>query len=76
VRPSITFRYRNHRGVTADRTVTVDTVEFIRDPGYGYQPGWFISGWCATKNNRRSFALSHIVMDEESAPKIYRLLDL
>lgn len=54
------FLYPSHTGIVRLRTITVDSVEWIANPGCGYQPGWFISGICAEKNERRSFALSHI----------------
>jgi len=57
-----TFQYKNHRGEIAIRSVAVDAIEFIREPGYNYQPGWFISGICQDRMQRRSFALSHIVI--------------
>ena len=71
----ISFRYRNHRGELATRIVDVDSIEFIREPGFGYQSGWFVSGIDQAKNFRRSFALSHIVMDNEFVPKFYKLME-
>lgn len=62
---TVKFKYLNHRGVTAKRTVDVDSVEFIGVSNFGYQPGWFISGRCHDKNARRSFALSRIVFEED-----------
>lgn len=61
---TITFNYLNHKGVTAERTVDVDAVEFHRNPGFDYQPGWFISGRCHAKNARRSFALCRIILPD------------
>lgn len=57
-----TFRYRNHKGEEAIRSVAVESLDFLVNPGFGYQPGWFISGICQDKLERRSFALSHIVL--------------
>lgn len=56
----ITFYYKNHRGEVAERRVEVDSLEFVTNPGFGYQPGWFLSGHDLDKDARRSFALSHI----------------
>lgn len=56
----ITFHYKNHRGEVAERHVEVDSLEFVTNPGFGYQPGWFLSGHDLDKGARRSFALSHI----------------
>lgn len=61
---TIQFRYMNHQGEVEDRSVDVDSVEFHYNPGFGHQPGWFISGYDNVKNARRSFALSHIVLPE------------
>lgn len=55
-----TFNYKNHRGEIALRTVEVQSLDFLYNPGFGYQPGWFLSGICQDKGERRSFALSHI----------------
>lgn len=63
---TINFKYRSHRGVIEDRTIDVDMVGWLHNPGYGYQPGWFISGRCHDRNARRSFALSHIVLEGAS----------
>lgn len=68
------FVYTNHKGVTSTRKVAVDSVEFITAPGFNYQPGWFISGICQDKQERRSFALSHIKMPSELP--IFKILDL
>lgn len=68
------FKYRNHRGEIADREIKIDSLEFIREPGFGYQSGWFISGYCLDRNARRSFALNNIVMDELNVPKFFTLL--
>ncbi|RUX60136.1 hypothetical protein [Mesorhizobium sp. M7A.F.Ca.CA.002.12.1.1] len=71
------FTYLNHRGETSKRTVDIDSIEFHRNPGYGYQPGWFISGFDHHRVARRSFALSRIAIPEdESKNVVFRLLDL
>lgn len=62
---TITFKYMNHNGKLAERTIDVDSVEFIGFASLGYQPGWFISGRCHEKNARRSFALSRIVLPDD-----------
>ena len=59
--PKIQFTYKNHRGEVALRTVTVDAIEFQpAHEDYGYAAGWFVSGYCHTKNARRSFAFANI----------------
>ena len=73
--PTISFIYTNHKGNKRRRTITVDSIEFHRKPGYGYQPGWFVSGIDMEKRLRRSFALSHIEV-EDSLTNIFKLLDL
>lgn len=62
----IYFTYRNHRGEIERRTVTPTEIEFIANPGFDYQSGWFLSGWDHDKQARRSFALSHIIVPEDS----------
>lgn len=57
------FQYRNYKGILSERRVIVDSIEFLRNPGYDYQPGWFLSGYDLDKKNRRSFALTHIVLE-------------
>lgn len=71
---TITFTYINHAGKRAERTVDVETLEFIKDPGFGYQGGWFISGRCHDKNARRSFSLSRIVLPDSETLKIFTLM--
>lgn len=65
---TVCFAYKNHRGEVNNRTVDVDSIEFITtvhaDDDYGYQPGWFLSGWDHTKQARRSFALCNIILDD------------
>ena len=74
----VVFTYMNHRGEQSQRFVEVDALEFLNKPGFGYQPGWFLSGWCSKAKARRSFALSRIVFDELSAhsvvPKRFELV--
>lgn len=74
----ITFEYLNHAGKKQRRKITVDAVEFIGKVNYGYQPGWFISGFCHDKQARRSFALSRIIFDDSefNHKKHFTLMDL
>lgn len=72
----LTFTYRNYKGVEAKRRIGgIITLEFLTSVGFGYQPGWFLSGTDLDKEAagadfpRRSFALSHIVFDPESPPE-------
>lgn len=58
----VSFKYKNHNGQEAIRHVEVESLDFLVNPGFGYQPGWFLSGICQDKKERRSFALSHIVL--------------
>lgn len=62
----ITFTYKNHRGEISVRLVTPDSIEYVAEPNldYGYQPGWFLSGYDHHKKARRSFALTHIQLDD------------
>lgn len=63
-RPVIKFMYLNHHGKLAERRVAVECVEFQHNPGFGYQPGWFVTGLCLDKRARRSFALNRIELPE------------
>lgn len=69
----IAFEYLNHNGKRSDRDVDIDSLEYHRNPGFGYQPGWFVSGWDYDKANRRSFALDRITI---SADQIYKLIKI
>lgn len=70
---TVSFKYKNHRGVTSQRTVDVDSIEFIfkPNPEYGYQPCWFLTGYCHDKKARRSFALSNIVFEADDDNMYY-----
>jgi hypothetical protein len=59
------FLYKNHRGETELRKVSQVRLELIKNPGFGYQPGWFLSGWDIARQAKRSFALSNIVIDDD-----------
>ena len=64
------FTYKNHRGEIAERTVRQAILEHHSSPGHGYAPGWFITGLCLDKGERRSFALTNIIIPEG---RVYRL---
>ena len=70
----ISFEYMNYKGERSEREVEFESIEFIHSPGFGYQPGWFVSG--ITEKGRRSFALSHIILPENSARSIEVLFRL
>lgn len=60
----VKFLYVNHKGQRRMRRVGgALSLDFQRSPGYGHQPGWFLSGMDLDKNEPRSFALSHIVLN-------------
>lgn len=62
---SVSFMYTNHRGEKSLRTIIPESLDFIYNSTYGYQPGWFISGADQDRQGaRRSFALSHIVFKD------------
>jgi len=56
----IQFNYLNHRGEKALRTVTPLSVEYIAAPGFNYQPGWFLNGFCHDRQQTRTFAFTNI----------------
>lgn len=61
----INFEYRNHRGEQSMRRVEVVQVAWLRLPGWGYQPGWFLVGYDTARNNElRHFALSSVVIPD------------
>ena len=55
------FAYKNHRGEISERRVHIHCLEYIMNPGFDYEPGWFLSGFDEHKQARRSFALTNIV---------------
>lgn len=73
---TITFTYLNHRGDREERTIDADKINYENHPGYGYQAGWFISGFCHKKQAYRSFALNRIILSEDSPPKHFVLVNL
>jgi hypothetical protein len=64
MRKFVEFNYKNRKGEIALRQIVFERLHYILLPGYGYQPGWFITGICQTKQSRRSFALSNIILDD------------
>lgn len=75
-RPQVRFDYKNHNDKTATRNVVVDSVEYIVEPGFGYSPGWFLSGFDVDKMARRSFALDSIILPSDAKMKVWKLLQL
>lgn len=69
------FTYRNHRGEIEDRRIIPDAIEYMANPGFNYQPGWFISGECLDRKARRSFRLSHIVFNPDHLGNLRLLLN-
>lgn len=70
----VTFNYKNWRGEVTVRHVKVESLDFYMSPGFGYQPGWFLSGICQDKKERRSFALTHIQWDRnQNGPQGYTI---
>lgn len=66
----IKFKYKNHRGEVAERTVEPFSLTFytVPSPEYGHQPGWFLTGLDFTGDRDgvpRSFALVNIQMPME-----------
>lgn len=57
---TISFLYLNHRGEVATRRVQPEGIEWLPNPGYGYEPGWFLRGFDMDRAAIRSFRLSHI----------------
>ena len=69
---TLTFTYMNHRGEVRERKVGPPfSLEFIRFPGWDYQPGWFLAGQDLEKGERRSFSLSRIVLPAIHAQHIH-----
>lgn len=60
----INFLYKNHRGEVAQRTCMAHSLQYLVAPGYGYQPGWFITGDVEGKGTR-SFALANMVIEPD-----------
>lgn len=73
---TVTFTYLNHRGSKEERTVDVEKLDYQNSPGFGYQAGWFVSGFCHKKQAYRSFALDRIILSEDSPPRHFTLINL
>lgn len=63
--PVLTFPYRNHRNEVEKRIVSAERLEFLPNPGYGYPPGWFITGRDNARDATRSFSLDRIAETAE-----------
>ncbi len=37
------FTYTNYKGETEDREVIPVKLEYLKEPGFGYEPGWFLT---------------------------------
>ena len=70
----IKFEYKNHRGEVTQREIIPDSLEWIDNPGYNYQPGWFLSGFDFDKQARRSFALCNIILPKADERRFYKLI--
>lgn len=68
----VKFDYCNHKGVCRKRTVDVTSIDFHSKPGFGYEPGWFLTGIDQDKRQVRSFAVCNIVI-ETGSNNIFRL---
>lgn len=69
----ISFDYINHRGELRRRHVRPVSIRFNADPGYGYAPGWFLTGFDIQKEEIRDFALLNIVPGTDENKKIFDL---
>lgn len=75
------FSYQNHAGNLEKRTVEVEEITWLDKMPAGYegppvyQPGWFLIGIDHNRDERRSFALSHVILPETRGGG-YRLVDL
>lgn len=69
------FFYTNYKGETRLRRVANPKLIYLRDPGFGYQAGWFLHGHDLDKNEMRSFALTHIRFPEGSRHPFFVVLD-
>jgi predicted DNA-binding transcriptional regulator YafY len=69
---TVTFVYKNHRGDIRERVIIPDAIEFISVSNFGYQPGWYLSGYCMDKCARRSFNLAHIIFPENKTQYVHK----
>lgn len=51
------FIYTNYKNETEERDIDVLSFDFLSKPGFGYQPGWFITGIDREKKATRSFRI-------------------
>lgn len=58
----IKFTYINYKGEIAERTVEFHRLEYFAKPGFGYNGGWFLTGFDQGRKEIRSFALGNIVI--------------
>jgi len=61
----LSFTYKNYKGITSDRMLDVECLEYLTNPGFDYEPGWFLTGIDVHKGERRSFSLDHIIFPPE-----------
>lgn len=54
------FEYTNHEGKVATRTVVGGRIHWLDAPGWGYAPGWFLTGNCLDRMATRSFAFTNM----------------
>lgn len=54
----ISFKYRNHRGITAIRSVKPKSIVFRTDKWHGEEPQWIMEAHCLDKDATRGFLLS------------------
>lgn len=75
----VRFKYLNHRGEVRERRVLPISLDFQKNPGYSYQPGWFLTCHDLDENGKvrgvRSFALTHILLNDPDSliPDFFRL---
>lgn len=72
VAPLMEFRYKNYRGEISNRRVAFTDLVFMTEPGFDYQPGWFVGGYDLDRKERRTFALTSIILPTEM--KLYHVL--
>lgn len=73
------FKYKNHRGEVAVRSIIPEGIEWLGNPGFDYKPGWFLTGFDVDKQARRSFSLENIIIPQDKngvGATFYVLLDV
>src|SRR5690242_4329685 len=61
------FVYTNYKNETAERDVEVLSIDFLTNPGFGYAPGWFITGRDRDrKGDVRSFRIDERMLPTEA----------